>query len=461
MDLLKLSKPYIKRIEVLKKEKGWSNQTEKTIKKWLVNMLMSYNSEWNLENQTLEEYLAKYFDCLESLEELSILSISDIIEKKNEDTMWFYNKIQEIPEELRENMNSQLRFKKEGEKYILDDAGDYYLKEIGFASTETPKICLLEGEYIQTTLHHELEHIYQVKNKEYFKVPSCFPLSFYIMKMMYEGDAVYHEQLYEGNISFGKRKWTEVELKNFRYSFYFEMYWLLQLSIPEEFLKTWKNNNWSIETIPEHLRNRVSNIFAMICILLAKGASLNFKTVKESIDIIKKDAIQLAKGNQQSISDKNESLSKEVKKLEDILENPQEIERKWHEEIEMVKSKILEEPSLLKRKRLLKTLKQELKTGFPLEKYRSKLQEELESTRKTIEGNIKIAQSLKEMYQFLLDVSSNLETFMEENLSTPEIFQKLLEELSIVALENPNEKRRNMAFSYIQLKEEAEGKKIM
>ncbi len=405
---------YYEQLEKIMQEKQLNEFYQMFLKLWLLSMVEHYDSNKNiLEHTPVEKYIQENFHILEKLDSLKIYGLDDIL---NDSTNYFYKHMEKIPHAYPVFQ----RFRKEKEQYVLDNEnGTYALLTIGVCkSTKTTRaIEIMASSNFPENFHHELRHASQFFDGYYYS--SEYPFSFDMMRMLSEGDAIYHERLLE-NKKYNKLLATqENEVPSVKtYHIYFQLYMLLMFILPKQTRDRWKFSNLELIHIPQKYHNFITEIFAILTLLLAKNnkcykdvdmeASIALcmqKFTTEGLQLL----VELAKEkNEVEIKTRTceyQQLRVNIKDCElntDVLK--QKEKRQWNEENHTLE--LLERLQFLEKE--INRLKQK------------------ETPEALLEGDMYHYNQYL-LYQFGMNLSFHMQQLYHQNLSFEQLFQMLIE----------------------------------
>lgn len=433
-------------IDSLCLEKKFSTEIKEFLIDWTFSLVIFYEPKKNiLDGFSLGEYLKDCFERLNKMKKLKIYSPEEI--GKNEDSL-IYKEIKIFPKEF-ERKDFSYFYRKEGQQFILDEKGEYYLTASGVQCNAIINLVKKEGMY--ATFKHELEHVHQG-----FYYPTYFPFSKEIVLMLCEGAAEYQDYLFSGLLP--SVFFDDNFIKKYSYVVYYQLYLLLMFVIPKEVRKKWQSDekfgkiyelqeNYFLRNLKffydtDDKREYFSKVFA-ICTLIVS------KCDRENTDEVIIDSIET------SYEYCNRKMSKQGKFIEESLEleRTQEQENRvnlqkyltlkqneslMYEEYiklkEREKACLLNEP-LEEQAKLLEEMEKEM----TFEAYKSYVQEEIEICKRHIEASKQERTPeqilgekefrIYQYYQFGVSLNKNMKHLFHQKFSVEELLEMLIDEI--------------------------------
>ncbi len=436
-------KKYYVELERICFEKNYNAELKQLLKKWLFELIIYYNPNLDIFNQvSLEEYIKKKLQILEKVRHLTLFNVEEVLKDKSN---YFYNQIEQASVYPIKNNKKNFLLKKIKNKYVIDSNGDYFFDCIGACWCLGYEIQLLKEkeEELTVTFHHELTHLEQDLVGFYY--PSIYPYSTNMRKMFREGNAVYHERLFKGQIHSPFVFWDALHIQNYKYEFYYQIYMLLSISLPKNMFDSFCQGKFNVAYLPESQKDFFSEIFSLATILLIKSIpENNLKTIKDSLNCSYQDCLLKLESysSYKSEIEQEKKYQKQLIKMKEILQNPKLLEKEYLREYKEAKERIFKEASLETQKKLLFELEQ----NATVEEYEKLLKHQIYSTKKSIEAYQKkinesefVEEYKHKNYQFGISLYQIIQKYLEKDLSINDIFQDLVKKVETFLIQEKSE----------------------
>ncbi len=439
--------------ELLKKSyskicKKWNENTlvKNLIEDWLVKLLTTYQQDHNFLYRTpLSDYLNRYLNVMENLDKLNVYSIEDVIKNKNN---YFYKWIEKIPTNYKEDI--VFRLKKVRDEFVIDQKnGDFFLRVFGKNNKKGLNIEIMLNEGMVYTFHHELTHTILFDFK--YAYPTYFPFFENVDKALYEGDAVYHENLLSSTTFIGHVDWNENTIENRSYELYYQLYCMLILSLPKEFVQNWEIGIFDVTIFSSEQKKIYAQLFAIMTILSAKTDFHNkLEDFVKAIDLYHSNYFQEREAINEycTIEEQNLNINiakyqKQIDELNAILNNPIILKQNYEENLQEIMKYSIEAQNISK---------EELEKQETLESYIEFLNDfvaSILSDKKEEEIKKESIAYYKEMEfqkaDFGLLLVCFLQQYIEQNLSIQNLYQMFVEIVATILEE------RKESYEFVDL----------
>jgi len=281
---------------------------------------------------------------LEYIGNIKNLSSFKIVTDVNEDE-YLTSKIRildlmdiKIRERIPGYLSGCIIFRKDGDKYVLDQNGEYGLTLLGYCNNIEKSIAIfgLSDSNVETFLH-EYEHTTQ----KGFKISAMYFASAELEFILREGDAM---DLSLNALKEDKNLQKDILMNDISYFKEFHLFSNLKMLLGQEFIENWKSNT-DIDFM-EQIRkifkdkfdeNTLQELMA-IMFLLKNFNSINNNALQSMLDNYKKgiktftESIETIKRENTEFDTEIEQLSKEIIEEENRLNNSNFVTREVNKE---------------------------------------------------------------------------------------------------------------------------------
>lgn len=431
LDYGDLFQKYDCELEKICDEKNCSDYQKRILKEYLKKLIVSYEPELNiLEHTPLEEYIKNCIENIRKVKKINVFTINEILTDKEN---YFYKKIK-----LTKDMNAgfHYNFKKSNGSYILDEGGEYSLTSVGVCDFGKLEVQLIKKENMLETFHHELRHINQAtQGKNIIYYPSIYPYFYEFSIMLIEGEAEYHRRLFTKDIMPLNYKHEE---KNFRvnYELYYQLYMLLMFVLPKELKEKIDNGSFELTGISSEQLDFLSEIFAIITLLLAKGTERSAgNTINEAMKSCYYDCMQMLVINNDTLKTKKRRANQiqedyeKYQKIMAILKDEEKLKKNYEKVYETSKMKIMQKKSKEEREALLKELEQK----GTIKQFESFLNSQKESFKESIifhQNLDELDETLSKreiiMYKFGGKLATEMKKLTSQKILVEDLYQLLV-----------------------------------